>query len=470
MVAGRVLGDRYRIEERIAAGGMGTVYAATDDRLHRRVAVKLLKEGLSGDAKFVARFEREARAAAALSHPNVAGVFDYGEDGETPFIVMELAQGRDLARLLRDEGPLEPDRARGLGAQICTALAHAHAAGLVHRDVKPANVIVDESDRVKVTDFGIARAAGEATLTATGSVLGSAQYMAPEQASGAPVTAAADVYAAGIVLYEMLTNAVPFTGDSPVSVAMRHVSDEVPRPSSVNPQVPESLDAIVARATAKDPADRFPSAAAMGAALEGDEVTAPVAAGEATQVITSSGAAAETSVWPIPGNRYDPRRLGTRVLAVAAILAIAAVVTWGWLLSRSGDAVRDRRRAPAAARPTQQPAQAGATEPTEPASDGYELPSFTGMPFKEAEKVLVEQGIVVVPLLQPSSEERDEVVGSEPVAGTVVAAGDTVTLLISDGAGGDEGEDSDEEGPGNSEDAPGHDKDDKDKEKDKDEE
>ncbi|HYO60616.1 MAG TPA: protein kinase [Actinomycetota bacterium] len=469
MVGGRLLGERYLLEEQIAAGGMGTVYAATDQRLHRRVAVKLLKGGLADDERFVARFEREARAAAALSHPNVAAVFDYGEDGGTRFIVMELAPGRDLARVLREGGPLPPERARAIGAQLCTALAHAHAAGLVHRDVKPANVIVGDDDRVKVTDFGIARAAGDSTLTATGSVLGSAHYMAPEQASGAPVTGATDVYAAGIVLYEMLTAALPFTGDSPLSVALRHVSDDVPAPSSVNPGVPESLDAIVARATAKDPAERWPDAAAMAAALEGGEATAPLPAGAAgtTQVIGPAGATTPTTVWPIPGARYDPRRLGARVLAGALVLAVLAAGIWVWLLTRSDD---DERR-PAAARGQTQRSEPGETRSTEPASQSYELPSLAGMPFKEAEKLLEEQGLVVASREQPSEEEKDEVLGSEPAAGTAVAPGETVTLIVSTGKieqEPDEGDDEgDEEGPGNSEEAPGHAKD-KDKEKDKD--
>ena len=462
MVSGRVLGGRYLLEDRIAAGGMGVVYAATDQRLHRRVAVKLLKAELAHDQRFVARFEREARAAAALSHPNVAAVFDYGEDGGTPFIVMELAPGRDLARLLREEGPLPPERARALAAQICAALAHAHAAGLVHRDVKPANVIVDGGDRVKVTDFGIARAAGESTLTATGSVLGSAHYMSPEQASGGPITPATDVYAAGVVLYEMLTNALPFTGESPVSVALRHVSDDVPAPSSVNPAVPEALDAIVARATAKDPGAR-PDAAALGAALEGAGATAPLqsAAGEATQVIGPGGAAAATTVWPIPGDRYDPRRLGTRVLLTAAVLAVLAAAVWVWLLTKPDEDEREpaaRGRAAAGSVATQTP---------EETSQAYELPNLSGMPYQEAKHQLEAEGLVVVALEVPSEEEKDEVLYSDPEAGTGLSPGDTVTLAISTGKAEEDDEDDAEEGdeaPGNSGKAPGHeDKDKKEK-------
>jgi serine/threonine-protein kinase len=463
-MVGRVLGGRYRLEETIAAGGMGTVFAATDERLHRRVAVKVLKEHLATDPKFVERFQREARAAAALSHPNVASVFDFGEDDSTPFIVMEMAPGRDLARVLREEGPLAPERARGIAAQMCAALAHAHAAGLVHRDVKPANVIVDDGGRVRVTDFGIARASGDSTLTATGSVLGSAHYMAPEQASGAPVTAAADVYSAGIVLYEMLTNALPFTGDSALAVAMRHVSDDVPPPSLVNRDVPPSLDEIVARATARDPAARWTGADTMALALRGagEEPTAPIAAG-ATQVIGPEGAGTATSVWPIPGTRYDPRRLGIRVLAGAALLALLAVGVWVWLLTRSDE------REPAASRAGQRGNLA--TEPTQSASHAYELDDFTGQSFEDAEDALQEHGLTAVPVETPSDAPEDQVLGSEPPPGTLMPPGETVTLLVSTGTPEEDPDEDDEEsdeedGPGRSDEAPGHAKD---KHEDKDE-
>ncbi|HEU4488041.1 MAG TPA: protein kinase, partial [Actinomycetota bacterium] len=257
MVEAQRLIDRYRLEQRLASGGMGTVYEATDERLQRRVAVKLLKEELADDPLFVERFRREARAVAALSHPNIASVFDYGADGGRDFIVMELLEGTDLAEVLQ-AGPLEPGRAAEIAAQACDALAHAHSAGIVHRDVKPANIILVASGTVKVTDFGIARALGDTTLTATGSVLGTAHYLAPEQASGSGAGAAVDQYAMGVMLYEMLTGEVPFSGDSPIGVAMRHVSDEVPAPSSKAPEVPAALDEVVLTATAKDPSDRYP--------------------------------------------------------------------------------------------------------------------------------------------------------------------------------------------------------------------
>jgi hypothetical protein len=453
--AARVLGGRYRLEERVAAGGMGTVFAATDDRLDRRVAVKVLRDELAHDARFVERFRREARAAAALSHPNVAAVFDFGDDSGTPYIVMELVPGRDLARLVREDGPLPPERARALGAQLCAALAHAHAAGLVHRDVKPANVIVDDTDRAKVTDFGIARAAGDSSLTQTGSVLGSAHYMAPEQASGAPATPAADVYSAGVVLYEMLTGSVPFTGESPVAVAMRHVSDDVPAPSALNPRVPPDLDELVERATARDPLAR-PAAGELAAAL----VQEP---GPATERLATREM--ETTVWPIPGATYDPRRLGMRVLTTAAVLALVAAGLWAWTLGRRAD---ERER-------VVRRGAGGATERTEPASQAYELEDFTGWDFEEAKRELEERELVVERADVPGVAPAGEVLGSDPPAGTAMDEGETVTLTVSTGPEPDEPDEEpdeddseeDDEGPGNSGNAPGHSKG-KDKGKDKD--
>ncbi len=453
MVGGaQVLADRYRLEERVASGGMGTVFAATDERLHRRVAVKVLKEDLAGDARFVERFRREARAAAALTHPNVATVFDFGDHDAAPFIVMELVEGRDLARVLREDGPLPPDRARRIAAQLCTALAHAHAAGLVHRDVKPANVIVGASDRVQVTDFGIARAAGDSSLTQTGSVLGSAHYMAPEQASGAPVTAAADVYSAGIVLYEMLTGSLPFTGDSALAVAMRHVSDEVPPPSELNRGVPPVLDDLVARATAKDPGAR-PAAEEAAATLERGTAGSTTPLEEAPTVAMGPAAGTtQTTVWPIPGATYDPRRLGLRVLAAAALLTVLSAGIWVWLLTRDDD------RDVAGTRPA-----AVATDEGERASQAYELDDFTGRTFADAEEELKERGLEVERSDTLSDAPVDEVLGSVPPPGTAMSEGETVTLTVSTGP--EEPEDDDSEGgdseeedetPGNSGDAPGH--------------
>lgn len=263
-----MLQNRYRLEGELARGAMGTIFAATDERLGRRVAIKVPRGALAMDEDFLERFRREALAAAALSHPNIASVFDYGQERGQPFIVMELVQGRDLSQILQ-KGPLAPERATWIAEQVSAALAHAHQAGVIHRDVKPANIIVSEEDgdRVKVTDFGIAKAAGDMTITATGSMIGTPQYISPEQAQGENATARSDIYSLGIVLYEMLVGAPPFEGGSTVALAMRHVREEVGPPSAVAANVPLELDSVVLRATAKDPELRFHTAGEMLEAL-----------------------------------------------------------------------------------------------------------------------------------------------------------------------------------------------------------
>src|SRR2546425_3045864 len=224
-----VLGGRYRLVEHIASGGMGTVWRGEDLVLHRPVAVKLLSEALGQDERFVERFRREARAAAGLSHPNVAEVFDYGEDQDTPFIVMELLPGETLADRLQREGRLPPGDAERIAVQVADALQAAHDAGIVHRDVKPGNVMLAPGGGVKVMDFGVAAAAWAAPLTSTGTTIGAASHLSPEQAAGERATPASDVYALGCVLYEMLTGRPPFVGESPLAVAGAHVR-EMPVP------------------------------------------------------------------------------------------------------------------------------------------------------------------------------------------------------------------------------------------------
>ena len=431
MVAGTLLSDRYRIDRRLAIGGMGTVYVATDERLGREVAVKVLKEELAHDERFVERFRREARAAGALTHPNVANVYDFAQDGERHYMVMELVRGKDLSRVLREESPLDPARSALITAQIARALQHAHAAGVVHRDIKPANVIVGESDRAKVTDFGIARAVGDSTLTATGSVLGTAHYISPEQASGAEVGPPSDIYSLGIVLYEMLTGSLPFTGDSAIGVAMRHVSDEVPAPSALNPDVPRELDDVVAQATAKDPARRFADAGALATAVE------TAVTGEIAAPTTPLGGSTEVmqTVWPIPGERWDPQKLGRRVLLTLGALAVIAVVL---LLLRLGDTPDE----PARTRDNNE--QPAAEEPVDEAPAGFVVPDeIIGAHYKDAEKLLKEAGLTVDTEEVPHEAEKDTVVDSEPPPGTELEEGEPITLIVSSGP--DEDDDDDDE-------------------------
>jgi eukaryotic-like serine/threonine-protein kinase len=261
-----LLGERYRLGERIAGGGMGSVYRAVDENLGRQVAVKVLRRELADDPTFLERFRREARAAAALSHPGVAGVYDYGELGGTAFIVMELVEGETLAERIAATGRLPFAEAFAIGEQVARALAAAHAHGLVHRDVKPANVLLGPGG-AKVTDFGIAKAATAATLTRTGMVLGSANYVAPEQARGDDVGPAADQYSLGCVLFEAVTGRTPYAGANPVAIATQHVSSPVPDPRSDLPDLPAPAADLIRRALAKHPADRFPSATALADAL-----------------------------------------------------------------------------------------------------------------------------------------------------------------------------------------------------------
>jgi serine/threonine-protein kinase len=261
-----VLGGRYRLGERIARGGMGSVYRAVDENLGRQVAVKVLRRELADDPTFLERFRREARAAAALSHPGVAGVYDYGELGGSAFIVMELVEGETLAERIAATGRLPFAEAFAIGEQVARALAAAHAHGLVHRDVKPANVLLGPGG-AKVTDFGIAKAATSATLTRTGMVLGSANYVAPEQAQGDDVGPAADQYSLGCVLFEAVTGRTPYTGANPVAIATQHVSSPVPDPRADLPDLPAPAADLIRRALAKHPADRFPSATALAEAL-----------------------------------------------------------------------------------------------------------------------------------------------------------------------------------------------------------
>ena len=263
-VVGRVLDGRYRVLSHLADGGMATVYLALDQRLDREVAVKVMHDNLARDATFVSRFRREARSAARLSHPHVVAVYDQGEDDSTGsagsptmFLAMEYVPGRTLRDVLTAEGPLTPRAALDLFDPILQAIAAAHDAGLIHRDVKPENVILREDGVVKVADFGLARAVTAATTTnASGTLLGTVAYLSPEQVERGIADARSDVYAAGLVLYEMLTGRKAFDGDSPIHVAYQHVHGSVPMPSTSVPTVPTELDQLVALATARDPDKR----------------------------------------------------------------------------------------------------------------------------------------------------------------------------------------------------------------------
>ncbi len=265
---GAVLDGRYRVEARIASGGMSTVYRALDLRLDRPVALKVMDSRYAGDRQFLTRFQREARAIARLKDPGLVAIYDQGEDPARPYLVMEFVDGGTLRELLAERGPMPPHAMVAVLRPVLSGLGVAHRAGLVHRDVKPENVLIAEDGEVKLVDFGLVRAIAEAGITSTSVILGTAAYLSPEQVEGAPTGARSDVYAAGIMSFELLTGTTPFTGDNALAVAHQRLDRDVPPPSSVIDGVPPELDAFIGRATARHPEDRFADASDMGTALE----------------------------------------------------------------------------------------------------------------------------------------------------------------------------------------------------------
>lgn len=256
----KVLDGRYELERKVGEGGMARIYAGRDLRLNRRVAIKIPHSHFLGEPDFLERFRHEAQAAAMLAHPNIVDVYDVGQDGDVHYIVMEFVEGTDLKTIINREAPLAIDRAVGLAEQIARGLHVAHRAGMVHRDIKPQNVIVTGDGQARVTDFGVAKSHLSTALTETGVSFGTVDYLSPEQAQGRPATAQSDVYALGVVLFEMLTGKLPFAGDSAVAVAMKHVAEPPPAPRRLNPAIPPGLEALVLRALAKEPAQRPRSA------------------------------------------------------------------------------------------------------------------------------------------------------------------------------------------------------------------
>jgi tRNA A-37 threonylcarbamoyl transferase component Bud32 len=334
---GELVAERYELEERVGSGGMSSVYRARDTVLERRVALKILHEHYSRDAEYVERFRREARAIAKLTHPNIVTVIDRGEWEGHQFIVFEHVPGENLAELLEAEGRLPVERALLLTHQVARGLAFAHEFGIVHRDVKPQNVLIDGDGAAKVTDFGIARSLEiDDELTQTGTLLGTGDYLSPEQASGEAVDERSDQYSLGVLLYELLAGEVPYPAPNVMSAAMRHLRDPVPSVRAVRPDVPQRVDAIVARAMQKRPDDRFPSTEAMTAALEAalaDERAARRAGAD-----EDTGVIAPVPVAPVPRRRPPParRRAGRRWPLLAALVLLAAVsLVVGLLLARA---------------------------------------------------------------------------------------------------------------------------------------
>ncbi|HEX5038776.1 MAG TPA: Stk1 family PASTA domain-containing Ser/Thr kinase [Candidatus Limnocylindria bacterium] len=312
---GRLISGRYRLIAPLGEGGMATLWRAVDEQLDREVAVKILRPQFGADPGFAARFKQEARAAGGLSHPNIVNVYDYGTDGADgeQYIVMELVEGRDLATILQERGTLSVDDSVRVAIGVASALEVAHRKGIVHRDVKPGNILITDAGDVKVTDFGIARALSEASMTVTGTTLGSVHYFSPEQARGDEVTGASDVYSLGIVLFEMLTGRRPFTGDSAAAVALKRLNEDPPTPTSIGHPVAPGLEAIVMRALARDTADRFPDAGAFAEALRvwrrnPDAIPPGATLAAAAAAAAATPAAGEPTVYVPPRVTYPADR------------------------------------------------------------------------------------------------------------------------------------------------------------------
>lgn len=342
----RLLSNRYELGETLGYGGMSEVHHGQDVRLGREVAIKILRADLARDPQFQERFRREAQNSAALNHPAIVAVYDTGEAntefGQLPYIVMEFVEGRTLRDIVKTEGPMSQKRAMEVMADVCAALDFSHRHGIVHRDVKPANVMITKNGAVKVMDFGIARAMhdGQSAMTQTAAVIGTAQYLSPEQARGESVDARSDVYAAGCVLYELITGEPPFTGDSPVAVAYQHVREDPNPPSSVNPAVAPELDAVVLKALAKGPANRYQSAAEMRSdlvrTLSGQRPAAPMVMSEdeRTQVMNNDRRQPQRYEEYAEPDDEDPkakRRRRTILAVLAAVFVLGAVLLIMWL-------------------------------------------------------------------------------------------------------------------------------------------
>ncbi|MFM9126328.1 MAG: Stk1 family PASTA domain-containing Ser/Thr kinase, partial [Solirubrobacterales bacterium] len=398
-----MIDGRYRIERRIGSGGMADVYLASDLQLGREVAVKILHRRFAQDPEFVERFRREASNAAGLQHQHIVSVYDRGEWDGTYYIAMEYLQGRSLKQIIQDYGPLDPALAADLASQILRAERFAHRRGVVHRDIKPHNVIVDDDGLATVTDFGIARA-GASDMTQTGSIMGTAQYLSPEQAQGQPVGPGSDLYSTGVVLYEMATGSLPFDGESAVAIAMKQVGEQPPAPRAVNPAVPPALEAVILKALEKDPARRFASADEFIAALEAAQqgvfpdtaqvavpVATPVAAGQ-TQAGMSGAALAASGQEQGDGEDGGPSRRWW-IFVAAGVVAAATVIALLLIL-----------RAPQVT-----------------------VPSVVGSQEAEAQAVLEKAGFDTESQRRQSDSPRGQVIAQDPAGGDKAGRGSTVT-------------------------------------------
>ncbi|MEP6892902.1 MAG: Stk1 family PASTA domain-containing Ser/Thr kinase [Gaiellaceae bacterium] len=490
-MTGTIFAGRYRLERKLGSGGMADVWLAEDQELGRRVAVKILHERYANDEQFVERFRREATHAAGLSHQNIVSIYDRGSADGSYFIVMEYVEGRTLKELLVNRGPCPVPVAIAYARQILGALRYAHRNGIIHRDIKPHNVIVDREGRIQVADFGIARAGASSQMTEAGSIIGTAQYLSPEQARGAPVDESSDLYSTGIVLYELLTGVVPFTGETAVEIAMKHLSHIPAAPSTIRPEIPHDLDLVVLRALAKDPEDRYRSASDMDRDLElvargegvgpetEDAATTVLAGASAPTTVTRAGAARPQVAGSDGRYRaYDSdvrRSRSPWPWALVALVVATALGVGGWFLydkvqrqidnskplavglytgihlAQSQALVRKDGFEPRVDRVANADVPIGDVfeqDPTEgtklPRGDIVVLKVSTGKPKvpvpdvvgksrDDAIAILVKAGLEPNPQPVPSNQPADIVVAQDPHGGVVVVDGSRVRINISKG-------------------------------------
>lgn len=432
MTTPRLLSERYELGEVLGYGGMSEVHRGLDTRLGRDVAVKVLRADLARDPQFQMRFRREAQNAAALNHPSIVAVYDTGEVesdfGTLPYIIMEYVDGQTLREIVKSTGPMTQQQVLDVMADVCAALDFSHRHQIIHRDVKPANIMINRAGQVKVMDFGIARALGEGqNVTQTAAVIGTAQYLSPEQALGEAVDARSDVYAAGCVLYELLTGEPPFTGDSPVAVAYQHVREDPKAPSTVNPAVPPQLDAVVLKALAKNPLNRYQSAAEMRSdivrvrsgqaplapsVMSADERTAMMASGPPTAATRRINGRSVAQASPTQYEEYyadeePPRRTGRVVAIVLGVLVVLGLVGFVGYQLLSGPAT---------------PAQVA-------------VPPVVGQSQQDAANAIIAAGLRVGNVTQQESsvQQLGKVLSSNPAAGAQSAQRSPVDLTVGSG-------------------------------------